>query len=69
MHVNPFPVYPALQVQVKDPRLLVHTAFVSQGLFGKHSFISAKHNMRKNQTLKFKNIFPKFFFLKIVRQF
>ena len=41
MHVNPSPVYPALQVQVKLPGLFVHTAFGSQGLFA-HSSISVQ---------------------------
>ena len=40
-HVSPFPVNPVLHVHVKDPRVLSHIAFESQGLL-RHSFISKK---------------------------
>ena len=38
-HVSPFPVNPVLHVHVKDPRVLSHIAFESQGLL-RHSFTS-----------------------------
>ena len=43
MHVIPSPVYPPLQVHVKDPGVFVHMAFESQGDHSvTHSSISAR---------------------------
>ena len=39
MQVIPSPLYPLLQTQVKDPCVLVHTAFPSQGV-ARHSLTS-----------------------------
>ena len=40
MQLVPFPVYPLLQVQTKDPAVFAQAAFTSHG-FSTHSLISA----------------------------
>ena len=44
-HVNPFPEKPVLHSHLNDPRMLMQTAFASQGL-SMHSLLSGKDYSR-----------------------
>ena len=53
MHDVPFPVYPGLQVHVKDPMVFLQTAFTSQSCVPiAHSSISKKNSIAVNEKLK-----------------
>ena len=50
MHIVPFPVYPELQVQLKDPTVLLQWALVSQlSKLAAHSSKSKKRNMAEHK--------------------
>ena len=51
MQVSPSPWYPSLQAQVKDPSVLVHIAFASQGDCSWHSSTSKGVRVEQHHVL------------------